>query len=64
MSAVWLHHFAGGFGRFKCGPSGFVNTPSYKAFRKQIPIVEGHLWKAQWKVKPNDEGHKKLTMNS
>ena len=26
--------------------------------------VEGHLWKAQWKEKPNDEGHKKLTMNS
>ena len=27
-------------------------------------FVEGHLWKAQWKEKPNDEGHKKLTMNS
>ena len=27
-------------------------------------IVEGHLWKAQWKEKPNDEGHRKLTMNS
>ena len=27
------------------------------------PVVEGHLWKAQWKEKPNDEGHKKLTMN-
>ena len=26
--------------------------------------VEGHLWKAQWKEKPNDEGHSKLTMNS
>ena len=26
--------------------------------------VEGHLWKAQWKEKPNDEGHRKLTMNS
>ena len=26
--------------------------------------VEGHLWKAQWKKKPNDEGHRKLTMNS
>ena len=25
-------------------------------------IVEGHLWKAQWKEKPNDEGRKKLTM--
>ena len=24
--------------------------------------VEGHLWKAQWKEKPNDEGRKKLTM--
>ena len=29
-----------------------------------LSIVEGHLWKAQWKVKPNDEGYKKLTMNS
>ena len=29
-----------------------------------IYIVEGHLWKAQWKKKPNDEGHSKLTMNS
>ena len=27
-------------------------------------LVEGHLWKAQWKEKPNDEGHRKLTMNS
>ena len=27
-------------------------------------VVEGHLWKAQWKEKPNDEGHRKLTMNS
>ena len=27
-------------------------------------FVEGHLWKAQWKEKPNDEGHSKLTMNS
>ena len=26
--------------------------------------VEGHLWKAQWKEKPNDESHRKLTMNS
>ena len=26
-------------------------------------IDEGHLWKAQWKEKSNDEGHKKLTMN-
>ena len=26
--------------------------------------VEGHLWKAQWKEKPNDEGHKKLPTNS
>ena len=26
--------------------------------------VEVHLWKAQWKEKPNDEGHSKLTMNS
>ena len=24
--------------------------------------VDGHLWKAQWKEKPNDEGRKKLTM--
>ena len=24
--------------------------------------VEGHLWKAQWKEKPNDKGRKKLTM--
>ena len=31
--------------------------------RKLKTSVEGHLWKAQWKVKPNDEGHKKLTMN-
>ena len=22
--------------------------------------VEGHLWKAQWKEKPNDKGHKKI----
>ena len=29
-----------------------------------LNAVEGHLWKAQWKEKPNDEGHKKLTMNS
>ena len=29
-----------------------------------LPSVEGHLWKAQWKEKPNDEGHSKLTMNS
>ena len=27
-----------------------------------LNIVEGHLWKAQWKEKPNDEGHSKLTM--
>ena len=26
--------------------------------------VEGHLWKAQWKEKSNDKGHRKLTMNS
>ena len=26
--------------------------------------VEGHLWKDKWKEKPNDEGHRKLTMNS
>ena len=25
-------------------------------------IVEGHLWKAQWKEKPKNEGRKKLTM--
>ena len=29
-----------------------------------MPLVEGHLWKAKWKEKPNDEGHRKLTMNS
>ena len=29
-----------------------------------VILVEGHLWKAQWKEKPNDEGHSKLTMNS
>ena len=29
-----------------------------------LRIVEGHLWKAQWKEKSNDEGHSKLTMNS
>ena len=29
-----------------------------------MTTVEGHLWKAQWKEKPNDEGHRKLTMNS
>ena len=29
-----------------------------------LHVVEGHLWKAQWKEKPNDEGHRKLTMNS
>ena len=27
-------------------------------------LVEGHLWKAQWKEKPKDDGHSKLTMNS
>ena len=27
-----------------------------------LAFVEGHLWKAQWKEKPNDEGRKKLTM--
>ena len=31
---------------------------------ERLDIVEGHLWKAQWKEKPNDEGHRKLTMNS
>ena len=30
----------------------------------KLQTVEGHLWKAQWKEKPNDEGHRKLTMNS
>ena len=30
----------------------------------KLELVEGHLWKAQWKEKPNNEGHKKLTMNS
>ena len=29
-----------------------------------IDVGAGHLWKAQWKEKPNDEGHRKLTMNS
>ena len=29
-----------------------------------VLTVESHLWKAQWEEKPNDEGHKKLTMNS
>ena len=42
---------------------------SVRARVRQLPIslvlsVEGHLWKAQWKEKPNDEGHSKLTMNS
>ena len=32
--------------------------------QSMLKSVEGHLWKAQWKEKPNDEGHKKLTMNS
>ena len=32
--------------------------------KNDIRIVEGHLWKAQWEEKPNDEGHRKLTMNS
>ena len=35
-----------------------------EAFFFGFSFVEGHLWKAQWKEKPNDEGHKKLTMNS
>ena len=29
-----------------------------------VLTVESHLWKAQWEEKPNDEGHRKLTMNS
>ena len=35
--------FASGFGRFKCGLSGFVNTPTNKAFRKQIPITKTYF---------------------
>ena len=35
----------------------------YNKLQGSIP-VEGHLWKAQWKEKPNDEGYSKLTMNS
>ena len=30
--------------------------------QRVLGVVEGHLWKAQWKEKPNDEGRKKLTM--
>ena len=32
------------------------------SFEDLLRDVEGHLWKAQWKEKPNDEGHKKLTV--
>ena len=40
------------------------NEGNQEMGRMKYKVVEGHLWKAQWKEKPNDEGHKKLTMNS
>ena len=42
---MWFGYtiFAIGFGRFKCDLSGFVNTPIYKAFRKQIPITKTYF---------------------
>ena len=50
--------------------NSMVNLSQFTSNRKKLSgvivlvYVEGHLWKAQWKEKPNDEGHKKLTMNS
>ena len=42
-----------------------VKKPLTGCFIKPIQHpVEGHLWKAQWKEKPSDKGHRKLTMNS
>ena len=41
-----------------------IQVDTTSPFNKRIGLVsvEGHLWKAQWKEKPNDEGRKKLTM--
>ena len=36
----------------------------FKQLIDDMTIVKGHLWKAQWKEKPSDKGHRKLTMNS
>ena len=50
--------------------NSMVNLSQFTSNRKKLSgvivlvYVEGHLWKAQWKEKPNDEGHRKLTMNS
>ena len=50
--------------------NSMVNLSQFTSNRKKLSgvivlvYVEGNLWKAQWKEKPNDEGHKKLTMNS
>ena len=58
FSSMWLtHYFIFYF---------FVENTKYLTHtlvgRGEKEIVEGHLWKAQWKEKPNDEGRKKLTM--
>ena len=47
--------------------TNFVPSSSSEPFVNEVEsetVVEGHLWKAQWKEKPNDKGHRKLTMNS
>ena len=53
-----------GFGRTRVFPLGAVMLLVTVGDYPQQITVEGHLWKAQWKEKPNDKGHSKLTMNS
>ena len=58
FSSMWLTHcFIFYF---------FVENTKYLTHtlvgRGEKEIVEGHLWKAQWKEKPNDEARKKLIM--